>query len=203
MVRSRLVLMAALVSAALLLAMASRVTAGGGGGWGGGHGGGYGGGGFHEGGDFRGYGFRGYGYGYGRFGYGYGYGYGGFGFLDVGLDYPPPIYVVNPAPVVVTGAPAMPPPPSLYSASPTENRAQIRVRLPADAILWFDGVPTTQTGPEREFTTPPLNPGNTFFYNIKARWMQSGQPVERTLQIPVRANETSSADFNALPAPRG
>jgi uncharacterized protein (TIGR03000 family) len=77
------------------------------------------------------------------------------------------------------------------------------VRVPGDAILWFDGVPTTQTGPEREFVTPALTPDKEFVYDLKARWIQSGQPVERVVQVKVRANQVSTIDFNELPPPRG
>ncbi len=218
MFRYKLVLMAALAPAALLLALPSDVTAGGGGGGGhggggggGGHGGGGGGGrGGFGGGGGRGFeggrGFGGFG-GYGFGGYGFGYG-GGYGFLG-GPDYPP-VSVINPSATVLTGgASAMPPASQSLYYTPqqppiSDNRALVRVRLPADAVLWFDGVQTAQTGPEREFTTPPLTPGKDFVYDVKARWMQDGQPVERVLQIQVRANQASLADFlNALPPPRG
>lgn len=104
----------------------------------------------------------------------------------------------------MTIAPTVPPaPPGPVFPQAIDNRAQIRVLVPAEAILWFDGAPTNQQGPEREFVTPALSPGKDFHYSIKARWMQGGQPVERTIEISVRANETTTADFHALPAPRG
>jgi len=67
--------------------------------------------------------------------------------------------------------------------------------VPPDAALWVDGVATQQSGADRDFVSPPLTPGQTFTYELKARWMQDGQPVEKTLKVDVRANETSRADF--------
>jgi uncharacterized protein (TIGR03000 family) len=84
----------------------------------------------------------------------------------------------------------------------TANMARVHVRVPADALLWFDGTPTTQRGPERDFTTPELNPEKTYTYEVKARWMQDGQPLERTLKVEVRANKTALVDFSVLPPPK-
>jgi uncharacterized protein (TIGR03000 family) len=76
------------------------------------------------------------------------------------------------------------------------------VRVPADAVVWFDGEATTPTGTEREFLTPELPSDRIYLYEVRARWMQSGQPVERTLPVKVRRNTTATADFNSLPPPR-
>jgi len=86
---------------------------------------------------------------------------------------------------------------SYYTPSTSDNRARLRVRLPeANATLTIDGDPTQQTGSEREFVTPPLEPGKTFTYTIKARWMQGNEPVEKTQKVEVRANQVSQAEFS-------
>ncbi len=85
---------------------------------------------------------------------------------------------------------------------PIDNRARVIVRLPADAVLWFDGEAMTPTGPEREFVTPQLPLDKAYVYEVRARWMQSGQPVERTLEVKVRRNTTTTADFSVPPPPR-
>jgi uncharacterized protein (TIGR03000 family) len=81
---------------------------------------------------------------------------------------------------------------------PTDNRARVRVLLPADARLWVNGAAMTQTGPERTFTTPVLTPGEAHRYEIKAQWLQGGKPVEQALEVEVRANKATTVDFNAL-----
>jgi uncharacterized protein (TIGR03000 family) len=199
---------------------------GGYGGYGGYHGGygGYG----HGYGGYRGFGYggyRGFGYGYGYglygyglglgfypgWGYGYGWGYPGFDYALGGLygGYAPaPIYATPtvPAPLIdqmdpallntrgLSSQPLPPPDPS--------NKARIHVILPTDAVLWFEGEPTTQTGPERDFLSPQLPQDRIYTYEIKARWMQGGQPVERALAVRIQRGRTSVADFNALPPPR-
>jgi uncharacterized protein (TIGR03000 family) len=185
------------------------------------HGGGYRGSGYHGGGYYgggyygRGYGWgsysRGYGWGWGGvalglgfyggypyyrgYGYGYpyyrGYGYGSaYVYPNTGYysDYGPNVNVVPYVPDATTTQ-------SGYYAPATDNRASIRIRLPANATLWVDGDPTQQTGAERTFVSPPLTPGTTYAYTFKARWMDGNEPVEKTLKIDVRANQTSQADF--------
>jgi len=164
----------------------------------GGHAGGYHGGGYHGGGYYGGY-HHSYGYGIGiglypAYGYSYGYSY--------------PRYSVAPAyyaPVVDPGASAIITRQS-YSFSPQppapDNKAHIHVILPADAALWFEGAATTKTGLERDFVSPELDQDRTYTYELKARWMQGGVPVEKVLQVKVRRNTTSIADFNELPPPK-
>src|SRR4051812_34185215 len=52
---------------------------------------------------------------------------------------------------------------SLYrpaiAATQADTIAHVTVRVPADANVWFENLPTTSTGPVREFNSPPLSPG--------------------------------------------
>ncbi len=201
------------------------VTAGHGGG-GGGHGGGGHGGGGHGGygggygrGGYYGYGHRGY---YGGYGYGYGFGigigfypgyYGGYGY---GYD---PGYAGYAVPPVVPAVPAIPDPnlppvpgvddPNVKTAPPAaqrrtytvstapENTARVRVLLPANAQLWLGDELMTPTGAERNFVTPELTPGKTYSYQVKARWIQNGRPVEQSAKVKVYANKTTTVEFRA------
>jgi uncharacterized protein (TIGR03000 family) len=97
-----------------------------------------------------------------------------------------------------TGPAAEPPAP----AAPGDNAApaSVIVRVPADAQLWFDGVPVTQVGTQRVFASPPLQPGTTYTYQIRARWTSDGHPVEQTQQVLVRSGERVTVDFPA-PSP--
>jgi uncharacterized protein (TIGR03000 family) len=83
-----------------------------------------------------------------------------------------------------------------FSYTPaTDNRARIRVRIPAGATLVVQGDATQQRGPDRLFSSPPLDPGKTYTYEMKASWMEKGEPVERTQTVTVRPNETTQVDF--------
>jgi uncharacterized protein (TIGR03000 family) len=76
----------------------------------------------------------------------------------------------------------------------TEQPVMVRVRVPADAEIWLNGTKTTATGPVRDFVSPRLEPGN-YEYEIRARWMQNGRPVEQTRKITVRPGERREVDF--------
>jgi uncharacterized protein (TIGR03000 family) len=112
---------------------------------------------------------------------------------------PEPAPTPSPGPTVYAPAPPAgvheTPPPPLAA----DNRGHLHVTLPADAVLWFDGEATDQTGAEREFTTPELDPGKTYTYELKARWTLGGRPVEQSLQVEVRPDKTTTVSFGATP----
>jgi len=147
---------------------------------------------------------------YGRGGYGYsspyygGYGYsspsyyGGYSYpYAYGDTYvsPSTVYPGDYVPNVVTTVPDTSTTQSNYYTPSSDNRGRIHVRLPADATLWVDGDATQQTGAERDFVTPPLEPGRSFTYTLRARWMNGSEPVERTMKVDVRGNDTAQVDF--------
>ena len=187
---------------------------GGGGGW---HGGG--GGGWHGGGGYRGgyYGGRGWGWGgvgigiglgypyYGGYGYGggywpgyyssYSYPYYGSGFYSDSYPYfadTDNSYIVNPTYSDTMGSEYA------YGAS-RNNDAVIRVIVPPEAKLWFDGQTTQQSGSMRMFETPSLTPGQTFHYDVKAKWLdKDGKEVTRTKRVDVSANSRMTVDLTQL-----
>jgi uncharacterized protein (TIGR03000 family) len=85
--------------------------------------------------------------------------------------------------------------PSSNSPAQADNRARIRLRVPADADVWFEGVKTRQTGTERYFYSPPLTPGLTYAYEVEARWKEDGKVVRRQRQIVVHAGDSLRIDL--------
>lgn len=73
--------------------------------------------------------------------------------------------------------------------------AGIRILVPADAEVFFDGEPTTQKGSERLFISPPLQAGKKYHYEIRARWKDNGKPVERTRRVAVSGGVTARVDL--------
>src|SRR5262249_6605120 len=69
-------------------------------------------------------------------------------------------------------------------AQPAE-RAHVTVKLPGDAQLWFEDKPTKAVGPVRNFQTPPLTPGHTYEYEVRARWTENGQQTTQTQTVKV------------------
>jgi uncharacterized protein (TIGR03000 family) len=203
-------LRAASLTAALFVLWASPPSAsaggargGGGGGYGGYHGGGGGYGGYHGGygGDHDGYGgyrggYGGYRGGYGGIYPGIGIGIGFYGPYDYDYGYAP-TYLYSQPPLVVASPGAIPTetvaaPPS----EPADGCAHMQVIVPADAVVWFNGNPTTQRGEQRIFESPALIPGRDYEYEIRARWTEAGRTVDQTRTVAVRANARVGVDFS-------
>jgi uncharacterized protein (TIGR03000 family) len=71
----------------------------------------------------------------------------------------------------------------------------VNVRLPADAVLWLNGQRMRGTGAERDFISPELTEGETYAYQVKARWLQDGRPKEETIEAKVHTNKTMTIRF--------
>jgi uncharacterized protein (TIGR03000 family) len=74
--------------------------------------------------------------------------------------------------------------------------AVIVVSLPADARLTVDDTPTRSTSSLRTLVSPPLEPGKTFTYTLKAELDRDGQPVTQTREVVVRAGEEARVRFD-------
>ena len=77
----------------------------------------------------------------------------------------------------------------------TELAVRIRVRVPADAKIWFDGSQTIQTGTARSFESPLLAVGPEYAYQIRIQWNQDGKEVTQTRQIVVHAGDDIHLDL--------
>jgi uncharacterized protein (TIGR03000 family) len=151
-------------------------------------------------------GFYGYGFGYYPWPYGYTYwgndpgyypNYNDYAYPDNGpgpfnpLQYPPPTYV-----------------PSADRTPTGPASAQVAVHVPAEAKVWFDGQPTTQTGVNRLFESPPVASGREYAYDIRAQWKENGKDIDRTEHIRVYAGAhlvvdlTKPGDGEKVPMPR-
>src|SRR5262249_29726996 len=71
------------------------------------------------------------------------------------------------------------------------NSAIVVVTVPSDAVVYFDDTRMQRPGTTRTYSTPPLNPGTTYRYTIKAEVVRDGRTVTDTKQITVRAGETT------------
>ena len=65
----------------------------------------------------------------------------------------------------------------------------IKLRVPADAEIWFSGEKTKSTGADRSFVTPSLESGRRFAYDIRVRWMENGKPIEKVEKVRVHAGD--------------
>jgi uncharacterized protein (TIGR03000 family) len=95
-----------------------------------------------------------------------------------------------------------PAPPADPTPPPGENKAVIKILLPStENDIWVDGdkMPTRITD-SRVFISPSLTPGHEYRYTIRASWVDRGMIVAQERPVIVRANQTSTVDFNR-PAP--
>jgi uncharacterized protein (TIGR03000 family) len=143
-------------------------------------------------------------YGHGYYGRGWGGGYPWYGF-GLGVpgyfpyysgyyDYPAtyqyvPTLATESSPVYYSsGEPA---------TQAADNSAHLNVQVPANAQVWIEGAKTTQTGTDRLFTSPPLTPGTNYSYDVRARWLDNGKPVDRTKTVVVHAGDRLDVNMMA------
>jgi uncharacterized protein (TIGR03000 family) len=80
------------------------------------------------------------------------------------------------------------------------SRAKLVVELPADAKLYVDDRPMRTTSEVRSFNTPVLEPGQTYYYELRAEVIRDGQPVTATKRVLLRAGEVVRARFAEMDA---
>jgi uncharacterized protein (TIGR03000 family) len=78
--------------------------------------------------------------------------------------------------------------------------ATIFVTLPADAALTIDDTPTRSRAALRTFVSPPLDPGQTYHYTLKAEALRGGKAVTANQRIEVRAGRATRVEL-VLPEP--
>jgi uncharacterized protein (TIGR03000 family) len=76
-----------------------------------------------------------------------------------------------------------------------EPTAHITIKVPEGAEIWFDDTKMTETGPVRQFYTPPLERGREYSYQVRLRWQQEGRPLTQTHEVVVTAGTHITVDF--------
>jgi uncharacterized protein (TIGR03000 family) len=128
-------------------------------------------------------------------GYG-GYGYGGYGYPgDYGNYYTNNYYSPDYGTYPSIGSYAAAPPVAITVPAATGAAAVVTVDVPPSAQVWFDGVQMTQPGAVRQFTSPPLTPGDAYTYDVRARWTDNGVAVDQTRHIVVHAGDQVTVNF--------
>jgi uncharacterized protein (TIGR03000 family) len=84
--------------------------------------------------------------------------------------------------------------------SASQQPATVVIKLPADTRLSVNGQETTVANGEQRFTTPALEPGRTYSYDMTATTKRDGKDVTVTRKVIVRAGEESRADFTDMAA---
>jgi uncharacterized protein (TIGR03000 family) len=69
------------------------------------------------------------------------------------------------------------------------DRIVLMGHVPKDALVWIDGDPTTSTGTERFYKSPPLTTDTELHYMIRVAWAEDGHWVSKESSIPVKAGQ--------------
>jgi uncharacterized protein (TIGR03000 family) len=105
-------------------------------------------------------------------------------------------WVLRPPVAAPAGVGPDEPAPLAVSAVPEgEPIAHFTVEVPTAAEVYLEGVKTRQTGPNRVFVSPRLAPGKQYVYEVRARWIENGHPVEQTRSLVVTAGERMTVHF--------
>jgi uncharacterized protein (TIGR03000 family) len=78
--------------------------------------------------------------------------------------------------------------------------ANLKFVLPANAKLYVDGRLTGGDGAERTFYTPPLAPGQQFYYEVRAEVMVNGEMVTEEKRVIVSSGANVVETFPKLTA---
>lgn len=111
-----------------------------------------------------------------------------YGRTSYTTESPSPIPVYSPQPAYVPLPPSLP------------LTALLQVQVPADAEVWLEGQKMRSTGLMRLYRSPPLDPAKGYVYEVHARWLIDGKPVEDVRRVAVRAGATLFVDFTHLDA---
>lgn len=80
-------------------------------------------------------------------------------------------------------------------AQEAEQRATLRIRLPAGARLLVDGQETKQTGRIRLFTSPPLKAEKNYSYTLQWEFVEDGKAFKGEKTVRFRAGENVEVDL--------
>jgi uncharacterized protein (TIGR03000 family) len=83
------------------------------------------------------------------------------------------------------------------------NEATIIVNLPEGASLTVDGQATQSRSSRRVFQSPPLEPGKTYTYTLRAELNQDGHFVQEKKTVDVRAGQPAEVTFAFANPARG
>ncbi len=84
---------------------------------------------------------------------------------------------------------------SFYSGpSANAGRADLTIKVPADAQVWLNTMQSSQTGTERHFGFPAL-PGGDNMFTVRGTWNDNGQTVTRDRQVNMKAGANTTIDL--------
>jgi len=78
------------------------------------------------------------------------------------------------------------------------SRARLIIDLPADAKLYIDDRLTKSSSARRTFTTPALNHGDTYYYELRVEVVRNGVPMIEDKKVTLKVGDVIRADFRDM-----
>jgi uncharacterized protein (TIGR03000 family) len=124
----------------------------------------------------------------------YGYGWGSYAYPAYA---PPPAYSY-PAPAAPVAPPIEKAPAPKPAGIGQAVTAKIVVEVPADARLYIDGQLMRTAGIRRTYSTPQLETGQKYFYDMRVESVRDGEPVTENRRVILQAGDVIEASFRDL-----
>src|SRR5262249_20676646 len=89
-------------------------------------------------------------------------------------------------------------PPPKKEEKKVDGSARLIIDVPTDAKLYIDDQPMKTQSARRTFSTPALQPGQTYYYEVRAEVVRDGKTQAETKRVIVRSGEVVRAAFREL-----
>lgn len=87
-----------------------------------------------------------------------------------------------------------------HAGAAAGDRVLLIAHLPEDAELWVEGQRTSSQGRTRSFESPPLAPGGTYRYALRAVWREDGRWVSQDREVTVSPGLAHAVYLTLSPA---
>lgn len=94
----------------------------------------------------------------------------------------------------------MPAPKKEDKAKEKEGAARLILDVPQDARVYIDDQLMRTPSARRIFSTPTLQAGQAYFYDIRVEVVRDGRTHSETKRVIIRAGDTVTASFSGGPA---
>jgi uncharacterized protein (TIGR03000 family) len=82
-----------------------------------------------------------------------------------------------------------------------QTRAKVRIEVPEGGKLFVDGQHIDVAAGTRIFQTPPLAPGQTYFYDIRIEVVQNGATRREEQRVVIQPGQDALVSFPSLSPP--
>lgn len=78
------------------------------------------------------------------------------------------------------------------------NRARLIINVPVGAKLYIDDRLSKSTSERRTFSTPDLNKGDVYYYELRVELVRDGETFTENKKVTLTAGDVIRADFREI-----